>query len=275
MEPLVNAYWTAKFGTSADEYEDAFAFSPNSRHFAIADGATESSFADRWARSLVQMYSKEPPSPTGGKLPLPEWVKPLQKEWHDNIKWDALPWFAEEKARMGAFATFLGISFSSPAARKNGYSLFARFRKKEPDKLKWRACAIGDSCLFHIRDNQLVKSFPLSRSEQFQSRPTLLCSNPENNGPVWKTVQTAEGDCRQGDEFFALTDALAKWFLAEVEAGRKPWSRLNELRNASAFEAFVKELRSTKALRNDDTTMLSLQWSNEIQPARTTFSSKK
>jgi hypothetical protein len=218
MDPLVSAFWTAKSGTSADEYEDAFAFSPNSRHFAIADGATESSFADRWAQSLVQKYSKEPPSPTGGKLPLPDWIKPLQQEWHETIQWDTLPWFAEEKARLGAFATFLGVSFAPPGTK----GLMTRFLKKhDADRLVWRACAVGDSCLFQIRQGALLKAFPLTRSDQFNSRPVLLCSNPNNNGPVWDAVEIAEGDCRRGDVFFALTDALAKWFLTEIESGRK------------------------------------------------------
>lgn len=268
MEPLVNAYWTAKHGTSADEYEDAFACSTNSRHFAIADGATESSFADRWAQSLVQKFSKDPPGPAGGKLPLPEWVKPLQKEWHDNIKWDTLPWFAEEKARAGAFATFLGISFG-PNHLKNSGSFLSRLRrKKENSKLSWRAFAIGDSCLFQVRDGALLKSFPLTRPDEFHSRPMLLCSNPANNAAVWNAVQLAEGDCRQGDLFLALTDALAKWFLDEIESGRKPWDTLLHIKNPAAFQQFVHELRSNKTLRNDDTTMLSIEWRREIPPAK-------
>jgi hypothetical protein len=272
MEPLVHAYWTAKEGSAAEEYEDAFAYSPNSRHFAIADGATESSFADRWARSLVQKYSKEPPRPTGGIVPLPEWVKPLQEEWHGNIKWDALPWFAEEKARLGAFATFLGLSFTGSGPKLNGGFLTRLKRKKDRDKLLWRACAIGDSCLFHIRDETLLSSFPLTRSEQFQNTPLLLSSNPDHNRTVWDRVQVTEGDCRFGDLFLALTDALAKWFLADVERGGKPWVKLTAIHSESAFETFVQELRGTKALRNDDTTMLSIHWGNHPNAGKTTFS---
>lgn len=265
MEPLVNAYWTAKFGMSADEYEDAFAYSLNSRHFAIADGATESSFADRWARSLVQKYSKEPPSPSGGKEPLPEWLDPLQKEWHASIQWDALPWYAEEKARMGAFATMLGVSFSGSHRKHTGGTM--RFLRRREDKVTWRACAVGDSCLFQIRKEALVMAFPLTHSDQFQNTPILLGSNPDTNRSVWNAVQVAEGDCQNGDLFFALTDALAKWFLAEIEAGRKPWTELLALDGSAAFETFVQGLRSTKSIRNDDTTMLSLQWHKDAVPA--------
>jgi hypothetical protein len=260
MEPLVNAYWTAKFGSSADEYEDAFAWSANSRHFAIADGATESSFADRWAKSLVREYSKQPPSPAA----LPDWLKPLQEEWQQTINWDTLPWFAEEKARLGAFATFLGLSFASAKRKKRGF--FARMRgaNESPEALAWRACAVGDSCLFQVRGGQLVTSFPLTRSEEFQSRPVLLSSNPAQNDSVWNEVRVSEGDCRPGDLFFALTDALAKWFLAENEAGRQPWKTLTEIQAGDAFEQFVQELRERKAIRNDDTTMLLVRWKNDL-----------
>lgn len=277
MEPLVNAYWTAKFGTSADEYEDAFAYSIGGRHFAIADGATESSFADRWARSLVQKFSKEPPSPAGGRTPLPEWLEPLQKEWHASIHWDTLPWFAEEKARMGAFATMLGVTFSA-TPRKHGGGM--RFFRRREEKVTWRACAVGDSCLFQVRNDALLTSFPLTHSEQFQSRPLLLGSVPEANDSVWASVQEARGDVHDGDLFFALTDAIAKWFLAEVEAGREPWKKLLSLENTPAFEAFVQDLRAAKSIRNDDTTMLTLKWqkdgvSDGVPAGRETFSSKR
>jgi hypothetical protein len=263
MEPLVNAYWTAKSGSSSDEYEDAFAYSLGSRHFAVADGATESSFADRWARSLVQKFSHDPPSAAGGPTSFPEWLAPLQNQWHASIPWDKLPWFAEEKARMGAFATLLGISFSA-RPRKHGAW---RFFRRRAESVPWRACAVGDSCLFQVRGDALLTSFPLTRSEQFQSRPMLLGSLPEANRSLWPSVQVARGDAIDGDLFFALTDALAKWFLTEAEAGRRPWRTLLEIENAAAFDSLVQDLRAAKSIRNDDTTMLSLHWRNGAVPS--------
>ncbi|HTG44475.1 MAG TPA: hypothetical protein VK633_08080, partial [Verrucomicrobiae bacterium] len=138
----------------------------------------------------------------------------------------------------------------------------------------WRACAIGDSCIFHIRNGLLLKSFPLDRSEQFNRRPILLCSNPENNRPVWKAVELAEGECQEGDQFLALTDALAKWFLCEVEAGRRPWKMLEEIQNGGGFKKFVQQLRAAQAIRNDDTTLLSIRWIAE-EKGKSTEPSRK
>ena len=105
MEPSLKAFWLPKKGNTAEEYEDAFAHS--NRLMAVADGATESSFADRWARGLVKRFVEQPPSGnTPSSLLLENWLSPLQQEWHKSIPWDTLPWYAEEKSRSGAFAAF-------------------------------------------------------------------------------------------------------------------------------------------------------------------------
>lgn len=56
-----------------------------------------------------------------------------------------LPWYAEEKRDLGAFATFLGLSFRPRVEGPGGW---------------WRAVAVGDCGLFHTRDEQLLRAFP-------------------------------------------------------------------------------------------------------------------
>src|SRR3954465_15247462 len=114
MEPQIQAYWVPKLGNSAEEYEDAFAYSAPDGVFAIADGATESSYADRWARDLVDTFVTAPPEVAAPKTPFPDWLTPMQQRWRQGIDWDNLPWFAEEKAKSGAFATFLGLTIFDP-----------------------------------------------------------------------------------------------------------------------------------------------------------------
>ena len=73
-------YWQAfrlpKRGHSADEYEDAYAANPYVGRFAVADGASESSFAALWAQLLVNGFTRpaEKPDPDGG------WLQTLQKD---------------------------------------------------------------------------------------------------------------------------------------------------------------------------------------------------
>lgn len=275
MEPTVQAYWVPKLGNSVEEYEDAFAFSVPNRHLAIADGATESSYADRWAKDLVSQFVTDPPQIEAPQTPFPSWLAPMQQRWREGIDWENLPWFAEEKAKNGAFATFLGISVFDPSSTHKP-SLLERttafFRKQEPPQVwKWKAVAVGDSCFFQIRENRMISSFPLTKADQFNSRPALLSSNPANNTGVWPEVRYEQGDCKADDLFILATDAVAKWFLEQRQAGGKPWETLIRIGSNQEFQDFVARLRNEKALRNDDTTVLLCQWKPSFRAGRTLF----
>lgn len=253
VEASVQVFWLPKRGNAADEYEDAYAYSTH--RFGIADGATESSFSERWAQELVKQFIGAPPKHIRvNPVPLEEWLSPLQKEWHKSIPWDRLPWYAEEKARNGAFSTFVGVEIT-PAPTK--FKLLDLFRTRKG--IRWHALAVGDSCFFHVRENALSKSFPLEKSEQFNSRPLLISSNPARNGAVWKSIQTCEGDCKGGDMFVLATDALAQWFLKEHEAGGKPWTKLAQIKTPEQFAEFV-ECQRKNGMRNDDTTLVLCHW---------------
>ena len=45
-----------KQGNRTEECEDEFEASPETGHFAVADGATEASYAQEWARILVKAF---------------------------------------------------------------------------------------------------------------------------------------------------------------------------------------------------------------------------
>src|SRR5438067_1583543 len=113
-----------KRGNDASENEDAYAHSIAHGRFAVADGATESSFAALWAQLLVDEFVKP-----GTPADWAGWLPPLQARWAAEIDQQPLPWYAETKVQQGAFATFLGVVI-------------------EPDC--WRAVAVGDSCMFHL-----------------------------------------------------------------------------------------------------------------------------
>lgn len=258
MEASVKAFWLPKRGNTAEEYEDASAHS--TYRFAVADGATESSFAERWAQALVKSFINTPLDHIrNDKIPLEEWLSPLQKEWHKSIPWDRLPWYAEEKARTGAFSAFLGVEITPAPSRFRIVDLFKR-RKGT----MWHAIAVGDCEFFHISDDSLAKAFPFEKSDQFNSRPMLLSSNPARNNPVWKNIQQAEGDLKTGDIFLLTTDAIGAWFLKEHEAGNKPWKKLLELKTENDFNEFVHQLRIKNSVRNDDSTLLVCEWKERI-----------
>ena len=141
MRASATAWWAPKAGNTADEYEDAYAVEPAARRYAVADGASETSFAKQWAELLVERFVREPPAAAG----LPEWLAPMQAAWAAANESKATAWYAEEKARDGAFSSLLGVAI---------------------DHSRWRAMAIGDTCLFVVRSGKIVHAFPLTRAAE-------------------------------------------------------------------------------------------------------------
>ncbi len=237
MEAKATAFWVPKLGNSTEEYEDAFGLNAQGGQFAVADGASESSFAREWAKLLVDRFVAEPPA----NSELSEWIKPAQKTWGDQHKnQDALPWYAQEKARAGAFATLLGLCLDC----KTG---------------SWESLAVGDSCAVLVRSNKIVWSFPQVHSSQFHNRPLLLSSVDKSNQGVWGAVAREKGTCQEEDLFLLMTDALAAWFLGEAEMGRHPWTALLCAKTPEDFARLVEFLRLGKALHNDDTTLVFVE----------------
>jgi hypothetical protein len=263
VEASVQVFWVPKKGNSMEEYEDAYGCTDDGSFFAIADGATESSFAEVWAQVLTRQFVEAPPPfpPDSGSME--QWLQPLQKEWHANINWERLPWYAEEKARLGAFAAMLGMKFLAAQAVEDDSvmsKVFFMFKKAAVMKNKWQAVALGDCNLFLIRGNALALAFPLLRAEQFNSRPMLVGSNPARNKSLWPEMRFMEGEYLDQDLFILATDAIAKWFLERHEAGGKPWTTLLALKNDSDFATFVSDLREKSQIRNDDTTVIMFRW---------------
>ena len=118
--------------------------------------------------------------------------------------------------------------------------------------------AIGDSCLFQVRGDELLLAFPLTASTAFDTRPALLSSDAASNARLQERVATATGSWRSADRFYLMTDALAAWFLREHEAGGRPWHHLEVLTQDMTFATWVDSLRQSGALRNDDVTLLRL-----------------
>src|SRR5712664_4061192 len=107
MHVVAQAFWLPKAGNTLEEYEDAYwperpvdqktdAFS-----FAVADGATETSFSDVWAKMLVRAYCQRQLSDKKLSKSLPR----LQSTWLKLVSGKPLPWYAEEKLRSGAFSS--------------------------------------------------------------------------------------------------------------------------------------------------------------------------
>lgn len=232
-----------KRGEGAEVCEDAAAGDAARGCFAIADGAAESADAARWARLLVEEFVRDPVVKPG------LWAKVvagIQQRWQWEVDHASgrRPWYAEAKRQQGAFATFLGLLFEE-----------TRWLGRK----RWRALAVGDTCLFQVRNGRLLRALPVQRTEDFSNNPRLLGSSPQADNQLGVSHS---GDWSSEDRFWLMTDALAEWFLREVEADGQPWETLARFLAVTdiPFAAWVDEQRDAKKMRNDDVTLLAVFW---------------
>jgi hypothetical protein len=251
----VKIYQTPKSGNLPDEYEDALQ-PEEERDFtdplfcaAMADGASEGFLSGEWARLLVKAFCESPGEPGGDHRDLLELIQTCYPKWGLFLKEylerrqaenRPVQWYEEPGLENGAFATLLGLALL-------------------PDQ-SWSAWAVGDTCLFQIRQDRLADSFPIQKAETFNTWPALVSSNPARNLKLLEKIQLAEGRWQVEDCFLLMTDALSAWFLTEVEAGGQPWDAIREIVRGEKedFLQWIEDLRGKNAIRNDDVTLMSL-----------------
>jgi hypothetical protein len=256
MKITLRSFFLPKQGNAIHEYEDAFwPQSQGERYgdslrFAVADGATEYLFSRQWAQRLVALYAA-----TSNPLPNGEGFTTFQKNVHGAArKWSAtalsqsLPWHALHKLQQGSFASLLGLTLCSSQADSGNWTAF-------------------DSCLFHIRGDELQMCWPITKSDQFGYHPKLIGTDPSRNTRLWETSAqwTTEGHWRLQDTFCLMTDALAHWFLSQYETNNMPWSLLSQFEiGERAFSEWVAAERQNGQLRNDDTTLLIIRVGSNV-----------
>jgi len=231
-----------KAGLLPSECEDAAALSLRQRRFCVADGATESYDSRRWARLLTRCWAASTQLLT--KEEFEPWLSRLGGRLERRWGRKALPWYAEEKARGGAFAAFVGIAFIPSA-----------------DRLVWQAVALGDSCLVQVQNGAIVHAMPLSDPEAFGYHPTLIPSNLQRQQGIGEQFTVANGNAAWHDSFLLLTDAIAAWYLrmsSEEPSRVEELAQLLDANDTPGFERFVERERADKSLRNDDVAVLRI-----------------
>ena len=243
-EPL----WTPKAGNTDSEYEDAYW--PRRRiegvthsRFAVADGATETSFSGVWAKQLVRAYCE-------GFFDSPdnmEWLSALRRKWWAIVRRKPLSWYAEQKLESGAFAALLGITlYQESTTSECGV---------------WRATAIGDSCLVHMRGSKVLTTFPITTSESFTNSPVLLSTKASANAPLLGDLVMRQGEWKSGDHFYLMTDAIAAWFFRAMEQKQSPWNIIRDFEHdpCKPFLSWVQTTRKQNLMRNDDVTLYRIE----------------
>jgi hypothetical protein len=244
MSLRVQHYTLAKDGSPPEHNDDAVAASLERRRFAVSDGAAESGFSRVWSRLLVDQFVNHA---VGEPENWSSWLPATQQRWLAELKDVDIPWYGEQQFAQGSFATFLGLMLGESAH----------------DRRQFQAVAVGDSCVFHTRGGELQSSFPLEHSSQFNNTPRLIGSRSPIEEIIEKRASSARDNAEAGDRLWMMSDALAKWSLAEDEAGQPPWSELEHFLaggcQAADFATWIAALRSGRGLQNDDVTLLAIE----------------
>ena len=227
-----------KSGFDSSECEDFIGVDEDNCRFAVADGATEAFDARNWAQRLAETWVRE------GSALTPEtfhdWVGREGLALHSSWSQMTLPWYAEEKARKGSFAAFVGVELDLMS-----------------DAPSWKAVALGDACLLHCRDGALVKSFPLSQSASFNSAPLLVASDPVFYKNSADSLVIESGRCEPNDILFLVSDAAAAWYLERFE--QNDFSDILRDNDEPDAAKFFENERQAGRIRNDDIAVIRLE----------------
>jgi len=249
-----------KQGNPPEDYEDAIVWRRGSSEcpdddfplrVAIADGATEYSFSRLWADLLAAEFVRKPFTTTEE---MRKSATRCARFWTRVVRKKPLPWYAEEKVKVGAYSTLLGVQFLPP--NTNGFG-------------NWQAVALGDSCLFQIGLEGIVMQFPVTAYEDFGSTPPLISTDPDYNSRSRGQLTYEEGVWTRDDLFLLMTDALSQWATKEQPA-RSFWDELLATFLSDNGRILLRDWadrqRQSGIVRNDDITLAVVRIDEATSP---------
>ncbi|MFF2955232.1 hypothetical protein ACFVVU_28250 [Kitasatospora sp. NPDC057965] len=270
-----------KRGNSRSECEDACYVVPEGAAsdlraepitVVVSDGASESTLAREWAHHLARTMAigvaEEPEALEGPGAAFGKVMTRLSGEWevwhagylNRRMATGRPPrWFEYPKLAAGAFATTLAVYVDVPG---NAPPVVDRHRRR------WLTAALGDSCLFQVRDGRLIRRFPLKSAAAFGNSPHLLGSRDRDWVVTGERTMFTRGYAERGDELMLMTDALAAYLIdcADETSASRFEGLIHNLRDfgraddESGFEDWVNQQRSTGRLRNDDVTFVHINF---------------
>ncbi|MFE2041618.1 hypothetical protein ACFXAZ_11925 [Streptomyces sp. NPDC059477] len=269
-----------KAGSSPEECEDAahVASSPerHSAFAAVSDGASESLLSGAWARQLVRgavasmaaaddrRHDRE-----GGRYEsfVEDLLARTVGRWDGYIaeyqaeraaRGRPITWYEQPGLDKGAFATLVAVRIRAESAAPED--------PEGPWRWTWNAFALGDSCLFHLREGRLLTSFPIADGDGFGITPQLLGSRNRDAALITDRASTSAGELRADDELLLATDALAAWLLShpEIDSGGsgKQLGKLADL-GEETFAEWVQSERDKSRMRNDDVALIRMRVKTE------------
>jgi len=248
-----------KAGNAPDQWQDGAAGGVDGdgaalARFIVVDGATQAYDSLRWVDQLVTSFVSGPGAGAEAGRPRLEpaamraWFAAMQDQWASGEH--VLATVVEERMfdQVGSFATLLGFELSG-------------LDGPEPT---WRAVALGDTVLFHVRAERLIATFPPLGPDDFGTRPDGVHTLRSSLDRMSRKLLLGAGVLEAGDFLFAATDAMAHWILRAIgHQERKVWATLGGLAHPDVFARLIEDQRreqdSAKRMKNDDVTLMRLR----------------
>ena len=259
MQIQMVTFSEAKEGNAPAEWQDGASggvvgdgtAAPRRARFVVLDGATGAYDAVRWVDQLVRSFAPQARGAEGPRLEraaMRAWFAEMQDRWAADVRdFDSI--IEERKfAEVGSFATLLGFEI---------YALDG----PEP---YWRAVALGDTVLFHVRAGRMIATFPPMGPDDFGTLPDGVHTARASLDRMTERLLTGGGVLAAGDVLFAATDAMAQWILRTVARDEvKVWGTLTTLAHPDVFARLVQDQRreqnSATRMKNDDVTLMRLR----------------
>lgn len=256
MEPITwFSHSISKAGNKPSENEDAIYpadlfGSVNGKSerasFAVADGATQTSFSGLWANCLVRHCTQTKLS----EYAFLEAIKKAGNEWQTSLQGVELPWHAMEKVKQGAFSALAWLEIQyDPLHPSTAYS--------------WRALAVGDCCLFIAHNHNIYLSLPLQHPSEFNNSPVLIPSKSEKIDSIKGRIHMAKGSLKRGDQLILASDAMASWIMRKPVTDQSDYQKMirviTETASSSQFSGWINTLRQSGEMRNDDTSVILIE----------------
>ena len=237
----------AKDPERPEECQDAYGLDPARSIAAVADGVSSAIFSRQWAAILARATIADPPDHDDEEA-FADWLAQRRQTWTERIDVTGLAWFQKAKLPTGAFSTLLWVHVAPREQPEPGQFGAHRLHCR----------AIGDSCLFHFRGGEFIRSFPVQESSEFEADPIVLGSVDLRRDRLMQFVALDEV-CYEDDLLVLCTDAIAEWAMRRVESGSPPdWDAYWEM-SEPQWQEEIADLRQQREMRHDDATLLLLR----------------
>ena len=256
------AFSEPKVGNAPEEWEDGACGGvvgdfgrgqdPTRARFVVADGATEAYDCVRWVDQLVTSFTGRAEPAAAPRLEpaaMRAWFAHMQNRWELGAPRVFESIIEERKfTEVGSFATVLGCELTG-------------LDGSEP---RWHGVALGDTVMFHVRQDRQIAAFPPLGPGDFGSRPDGVSTLRSELDRMSRRLLFGHGTLAPGDLLFAATDAMAHWIIrAATRDEEKTWAVLSAIAHPADFARLVRDQRrapnKAERMKNDDVTLLRLR----------------